>query len=98
MLRHRPAAGVEAVKKEIDDVLVRHAEMLQRARKQEEELAKVAANGTRGASDSTSGWDVPVLDGNWGNVTGGTVASAASAAVAQDPWGAVDKKAVASAW
>jgi polyribonucleotide nucleotidyltransferase len=92
-----PAAGVDAVRKEIDDVLSRHAEMLQRARKQEEELAKVAANSSRSPSDSTGGWDVPVLEGNWGNFTGGAVAPA-SAPAAQDPWGSVDKSAVASAW
>ena len=43
-------------------------------------------------------WRRAMLEGNWGNFTGGAVAPASAPASAQDPWGAVDKSAVTSAW
>mmetsp|Transcript_13475 Transcript_13475/g.23983 ORF Transcript_13475/g.23983 Transcript_13475/m.23983 type:complete len:700 (+) Transcript_13475:97-2196(+) len=62
--------AVNAIKKEIDEVLERHAANLEKARKQDEELAKVAAqNGSANPADQSGAFaqfDVPALETTWG--------------------------------
>jgi len=86
-----PKAGVEAAMKEINEVLEHHAEMLEKAKKQEEELAKVANPSMVDAVNSAStngysGWDCPPLKEPWGNALDVSAVAWGSSSGASSGW------------
>lgn len=73
-----PEKGVDAVKKEMEDIMKRHQEQLERAAQQEEETARMLANSQQNGTlengddlsidfknSSYSTWDAPPMSGNW---------------------------------
>jgi len=56
-------ANADSAKKDIDGVLLKHEELIEKAKKQEEALQQAVQ------SEGYSGWDVPVETGAWDAVT-----------------------------
>jgi polyribonucleotide nucleotidyltransferase len=96
-----PQAGVDAVKKEMEDTYNRFQETQERARKQKEEQAKMAAAQNGGGdsldvdlgSSEYSGWDVPEMESSWG-----TGVSTMNGSSNGDAWGAAPQSTGANAW